>query len=64
MVKQYVVEWKDVGYYAQKQPTYEWCFTKDIDSEKMKPLGLNNLNMLAMLAKLVVGKVRTLASSG
>lgn len=34
MVKQYVVEWKDVGYYAQKQPTYEWCFTKDIAKAK------------------------------
>jgi hypothetical protein len=30
MIVQYVVEWIDRGYYAKHQPTYEWCFTNDI----------------------------------
>lgn len=27
----YLVEFEGSGYYAKKQPTYEWCFTKNVD---------------------------------
>lgn len=30
MIEKFVVEWDGVGYYAKKQNTYEWRFTKDI----------------------------------
>lgn len=30
MIVKFVVEWDSVGYYAKKQNTYAWCFTKDI----------------------------------